>query len=163
MTHPGTPDLQEGVMPAREQDISEILQLIQPYVERSILLAKTSEQIRKELSLSYVYKTNGKIVGTANLVQYHQFLYEVRGLAVEQESQKNGFGEKLISSLVQKIKEINPKNSTRIFALTYVPLFFIKLGWEIVPKEMFPKKIFDDCSICRKKDDCSEIAVTIEV
>jgi amino-acid N-acetyltransferase len=44
-------------------------------------------------------------------------------------------------------------------ALTYERRFFEKLGFQVVPKETLPLKVWSDCVRCPKNNDCDEIAV----
>ena len=46
-----------------------------------------------------------------------------------------------------------------VFALTYHPDLFRHLGFSVVPKEMFPQKVWSDCRHCAKIDCCDEIAL----
>jgi len=47
----------------------------------------------------------------------------------------------------------------RVFALTYVKDFFIKLGFKEISKDKLPQKVWSDCVKCHKFPDCDEIAV----
>ena len=44
-------------------------------------------------------------------------------------------------------------------ALTYEVAFFRKETVLIVPKEIFPEKVWTDCVHCKKQLHCDEIAV----
>jgi len=46
-----------------------------------------------------------------------------------------------------------------MIALTYVPGFFRKLGYQIVSMESLPEKVFGVCVTCPKFDHCDEIAM----
>ncbi len=50
----------------------------------------------------------------------------------------------------------------RVFALTLRSNFFIRLGFQLVSKERFPEKIWNDCDNCPKQDCCDEDAVLLE-
>jgi amino-acid N-acetyltransferase len=50
-----------------------------------------------------------------------------------------------------------------VFALTLQDVFFHKLGYRTVQKEMFPLKVWADCRQCPKINACDEIAVVKEV
>jgi len=50
-----------------------------------------------------------------------------------------------------------------VFALTVVPVFFEKLGFQKAPRERFPAKVFQDCLGCPKYSCCDEIAVSYEL
>ncbi len=51
----------------------------------------------------------------------------------------------------------------KIFTLTLEPEFFEKLGFERVPKEALPMKVWSDCAKCPKEDHCDEIALVYEL
>jgi amino-acid N-acetyltransferase len=44
-------------------------------------------------------------------------------------------------------------------ALTYEQTFFEKSGFEVVPKDSLPLKVWSDCIRCPKRDGCDEIAM----
>ena len=46
-----------------------------------------------------------------------------------------------------------------IFAFTYVPDFFRKLGFHQVDRGLLPLKVWKDCLSCPKFECCDEIAV----
>jgi amino-acid N-acetyltransferase len=47
----------------------------------------------------------------------------------------------------------------KVMALTYQVAFFEKMGFIVVPKEIFPEKVWKDCIFCKKQHCCDEIAV----
>ena len=49
--------------------------------------------------------------------------------------------------------------SVTVFALTYVPDFFEKLGFSRVDKATLPHKIWAECINCPKFPDCDETAL----
>jgi amino-acid N-acetyltransferase len=51
----------------------------------------------------------------------------------------------------------------RVFALTYQPGFFRKLGFVDIEKSELPQKVWGDCMRCAKFPDCDEWAVVIDV
>ncbi len=51
----------------------------------------------------------------------------------------------------------------RVFALTFRPDFFERLGFKKVDKSVLPHKIWTDCLKCVKFPDCDEIAVVKEI
>lgn len=148
---------------ARHSDIDKIQNLLEPFAKQGILLRKDRKKIELDLPRTLVYCVNDQIHGVANLFPYDSALFEVRGLAIDTNFQRSGIGKKIIQKLIIDLGKEFPDQLIRIFALTKVADFFIKLGWERVPKEKFPKKIFDDCAFCLKKDDCFEEAVEFAV
>ena len=100
----------------------------------------------------------GSLIGCVALRDFGNSLFEVRSLAVESQMVGKGVGSLLVNSLILDFKL--PKKS-KLFALTYRPEFFQRLGFHLVEKELFPQKIWSDCDKCPKKDHCDEQAVMI--
>jgi amino-acid N-acetyltransferase len=148
---------------AKVTDIEEIGKLLEPYAKKGIMLYKDPAKIEQDLPRTLVYCIQNKITGIANLHKYDLNLYEIRGLAVLEHYQNQGIGKKIIDKLVADLKDEYPDLKIKIFALTLATVFFQKLGFKKVSKENFPRKIFDDCSYCLKRDDCFEDAVEKEI
>ena len=55
--------------------------------------------------------------------------------------------------------EANHNDLQAIFAFTYVPDFFRKLGFHQVDRGLLPLKVWRDCLTCPKFECCDEIAV----
>ena len=146
---------------AGPDDIDKILQLMEPFAKEGILLKKDRKKVESDLPRTVVYDQNDQILGVANLYRYEQDLFEVRGLSVLKGYQRAGIGKILIEKLLFDLKKECRGQTITVFALTMTPEFFIKIGWRPVKKEKFPRKIFDDCAYCLKKDDCFEEAVEI--
>lgn len=145
----------------KTSDIEKIQALHEPFAKRGILLVKDRKKIEADLPRTLVYCVNDEIIGVANLFKYDVNLFEVRGLAIHEKFQKSGIGKLIIEKLLLDLKKEFRNQEITVFALTVVPDFFVKMGWNIVKKEKFPRKIFDDCSFCVKKDECPEEAVEI--
>jgi len=98
----------------------------------------------------------GKIVGCCALHVLWEDLAEVRSLTVCQSIRHLKTGTKLVEFCLQEAKELD---IPRVFALTYVKDFFIKLGFEEISKDKLPQKVWSDCVKCHKFPDCDEVAV----
>jgi amino-acid N-acetyltransferase len=81
---------------------------------------------------------------------------EVRSLAVDPASKGHGLGRRIVEALEADARE-NSLHS--LFAFTYVPGFFAKLGFEGVERGELPLKAWKDCLRCPKFQNCDEIAV----
>ncbi|MDH4263652.1 MAG: GNAT family N-acetyltransferase [Spirochaetia bacterium] len=142
-------------------DLEKIQKLHEPFVKQGVLLYKDLKKIEHDLPQTIVYCVDHEILGAANLYRYDANLFEIRGLAISESHQRHGIGKRIVEKLIQFLKKEYPNKKITVFALTMTPDFFIKMGWNPVKKENFPKKIFDDCAYCTKKDDCFEEAVEI--
>jgi amino-acid N-acetyltransferase len=61
------------------------------------------------------------------------------------------------------LKESRLLGVKRVFALTYQPDFFERLGFKKVDKAVLPHKIWTDCLKCVKFPDCDETALVKEM
>jgi amino-acid N-acetyltransferase len=87
-------------------------------------------------------------------------LAEIKSLAVAETHQGRGFGKRLVLACLEEGQALG---LGRVFALTYKPAFFEKLGFEIVDKATLPHKVWTECIRCPKFPDCGEIAVVLDL
>ena len=149
------------VRKAVPEDVEDIYCILQEYAASGLLLPRTKEDLAMRIGNFRICEKDGKFAGCAALRDYGDSLYEVRSLAVKKELKGNGIGSLLVGGILEMLK--NEKKSCRVFALTYRAPFFCRLGFRIVSKEMFPQKIWSDCSICPKAANCDETAVLAEI
>ena len=85
-------------------------------------------------------------------------LAEVRSLAVAKEFKGRGAGRMIVEALVEDARRYHVRE---VFALTFQPGFFEKLGFTRTNKERFPHKIWNDCVKCPHFPDCGEVALML--
>jgi amino-acid N-acetyltransferase len=108
----------------------------------------------------FICEDNGEIKGVCALHILWEDLAEIRSLAVRGDSQSTGIGRKLVTTCVREAEKLGiPK----IFALTYHPDFFKKLGFKNIDKSKLPQKIWGECLKCHKFPECDETAVTLNL
>ncbi len=144
------------VRKAAIRDIHPILELINSYAAKGDMLPRTefemSENIR-DFSVAY----DGKVLlGCGALHFYTPTTAEVRSLAVRPEIKQNGIGRAIVESLEQEAQE---NDLEAIFAFTYAPGFFFKLGFSEVERGELPLKVWKDCLRCSKFQNCDEVPV----
>ncbi len=137
-------------------DIESIYRLIRFYSDEGVILERSTDDIRKNISNFIVAVDNDKIIGTITHFAYGSNLKEVRSLAVDKTFHGKGIGKALLAELV---KQVRHENKSRIFTLTYRPDFFEKSGFTRVPKDDFPEKIWKDCVNCKDEENCGETAL----
>ena len=86
--------------------------------------------------------------------------YPLAGALVGNKYQGRGAGAMLVKSCVEEARSIGLK---RIFTLTYVPDFFLKLGFDKVDKAKLPHKVWADCLKCPKFPLCDETALLLSL
>ncbi len=156
--------MNEMIRKAQLRDVKAMHALVNGFAEAGDML---------KLSLSELYDNvrdfavasahdNGEeaIVGCCALRIFWEDLAEIRSLAVQEEAQGRGIGRSLVDIC---LKEARTLGVPRVFALTYEPEFFTKLGFRPVDKHDLPHKVWVDCLRCSKYPDCDEIAVAIDL
>ncbi|OGV38659.1 MAG: hypothetical protein A2020_03805 [Lentisphaerae bacterium GWF2_45_14] len=147
---------------AEEKDVREITRLLNSYAAEQLLLPRTEEDVMKYLGNFIIAETESEtFMGCAALRNFGDNLYEVRSLAVKKDFSGKGLGSELVEFLISKLTDSG--RPVRVFALTYRAAIFKRLGFHTVSKDLFPQKIWSDCSVCPKMDCCDEEAVMLEI
>jgi len=145
---------------ATVKDAQEIFKILQKYAIEGILLPRSLNSIYENIRDFYVYEENGKIIGTGSLHIFWEDLAEIKSLAILPEYQNRGIGRQIVQACIQEAKQLGIK---KVFALTYVPSFFEKLGFKVVDKSEFPQKVWTECIHCVKFNECKEVPVLLEI
>ena len=143
------------------QNVKKIYKLLEIYGQQGILLPRPLSVLYENIRNFLVYKDkNNQVIGCCSLQICWEDLAEIRSLAVHPNHKNKKIGKMLIKAHIAEAEEFGIK---KIFALTYVPEFFAKLGFKKIDKKKLPTKIWSDCIHCLKYPDCDEIAVMLEL
>ena len=141
---------------ARIQDVRQIQGLINQFARQELMLARSLSDIYEHLRDFWVCLHNNRIVGCCALQIIWSDLAEVKSLAVKETARNTGVGKALVLAAEENaVRLALPK----IFALTLKPQFFEKLGYQTIPKDKLPMKVWKDCARCPKQNNCDEVAV----
>lgn len=147
--------------PARVADMRAVEPLINRFAEQNLMLPKSIEQLSRNFREFVVAEDGeGTLLGCSALRVYTPQLAELGSLAVSEKAQGLGLGRKLVEAIEAEAVKLGIGT---VFALTLQDVFFHKLGYRTVPKDMFPLKVWADCRGCPKLHSCDEIAVVKEV
>jgi amino-acid N-acetyltransferase len=141
---------------ARMSDIGGILALINGYARQGIMLPRNEFELSEGIRDFTVLCDGARILGCAALHFYGPTMAEVRSLAVHPDSKGSGGGRLLMEALEREARDYD---LAALFAFTYVPGFFTKLGYREVDRAELPLKAWKDCLRCPKFQACDEIAV----
>ena len=141
-------------------DVPEIQKLVNSFASRDAMLPRSLNAIYENIRDFVILERDGKIIGCCALHVTWDDLAEIKSLAVDESVQGSGYGRMLVTSCLVEARELG---IPRVFALTYVPEFFEKLGFSRADKAMLPHKIWSECINCPKFPDCGEEAVTLEL
>lgn len=147
------------IRPATIHDVPRIQAVINSHAELGRMLFKSLAQLFEDLRDFAVYEDEtGKVVGCCALTIIWADLAEVRSLAVEESQRGRGIGRKLVEWSIEEARRLGIR---KLMSLTYEQRFFERLGFEVVPKEALPLKVWSDCVRCPKRDGCDEIAMVL--
>jgi len=144
---------------ARMADVKAIQKLIAEYARKGDMLPRSLSDIYENLRDYFVFEDGGEVIGSAAIHIMWEDLAEVRSLAVQEGRMRRGVGTQLVEAC---ISEAIVLGIARVFALTYKPEFFERLGFQRVDKAELPHKIWTDCLKCAKFPDCDEIALVAD-
>lgn len=142
-------------------DIESIFALINGFAAEGLMLPKTYSTLYETLPEFVVAEETdtGTITGCGALHCTWDALAEIRSLAVHKDFHRRGIGGEIVKILLDDGRKLGV---TKFFTLTYNTPFFASVGFEVVPRESLPQKIWRDCLDCPKFPACDEIAMTRE-
>lgn len=141
---------------AMVRDIHAMLGLINSYASQQIMLPRTEFEMAENIRDFVVAYAGDRLVGCGALHFYSPVSAEVRSLAVDPTCKSAGIGRAIVESLEA---EARAHDLESVFAFTYVPGFFRKLGFDEVERGELPLKAWKDCLKCPKFTACDEIAM----
>jgi amino-acid N-acetyltransferase len=141
---------------ARPADAKEIQSIIGMYANERLMLPRTLMQIYENLRDYSVAVENETVIGVGALHLFWEDLAEIRALAIAPGNMGRGVGRHIVLHLFEQARELGVP---QVFAFTYVPQFFEKLGFEQVPHSSLPLKVWKDCINCSFFNNCNEIAM----
>jgi len=177
------------IRPAQLSDIPAMLRLINDYASRAIMLPRTElelcESLRdflvavdvatdvatdsatdagpdgvEDVAAGGIRTGRDQLVACGALHFYTPHMAELRSLAVAPQRARSGLGRRMALELLEQAREIGVDV---VFAFTYVPGFFEKLGFQTVDRGALPLKAWKDCVRCPKFHACDEIAMAYQV
>lgn len=151
------------VRKARVTDVADVYSLLKDLAGEGLLLPRSYSSLYEMLQTLYVAESRdpaGGILGAGALQVSWEDLAEVRSLAVREDCRGRGVGRAITAAVEADARELRIR---RMFALTYVPEFFFRLGYRQVSLDSLPQKVWAVCFSCVHYPDCREIAVVKEL
>jgi amino-acid N-acetyltransferase len=145
---------------AKMADAPAIQRLITFFAARDEMLHRSLGEIYENIRNFFVVEENGEIVACGALQVSWGNLAEIKSLAVAEAHQGRGHGRRIVLACLEEGRSLG---LATLFALTYKPLFFEKLGFHVVDKATLPHKVWNECIRCPKFPDCGEIAVVLDL
>ena len=144
------------MIPATIAHVEPIMELVNGLAAQGVMLPRSPASIVEKLRDFVVTFVDGEFAGCGALAVIWTDIAEIRSIAVDPKFQGLGLGKDIALRLIEDAKGLG---IARVMAFTYVLGFFEKLGFEVVPHDSLPHKVFTDCLNCPKFHKCDEIAV----
>ncbi|MGB2078944.1 MAG: argininosuccinate lyase [Vibrio sp.] len=148
------------VRSARLTDVDALEGMVAYWAGLGENLPRSRNELVRDIGSFAVAEHHGEVTGCASLYVYDSGLAEIRSLGIEAGWQRQGQGSALTEYLVQKAQDMAIK---KVFVLTRVPEFFMKLNFKPTSKNLLPEKVLKDCDICPRQHACDEVALEIDL
>jgi len=147
---------------AKLSDIVQMQALVVSEVKDGIILDRTEDEVATNIR-SYVLAKDGEtVVGYTALHMHSKRLAEIRSLIVDEKYRGKHLGQRMVEFTLLEAKDLGVEED--VLVLTYLPLFFEKLGFIEINKEHIPEhKIWADCIKCIHFPVCNEVALVYKV
>ena len=149
-----------AVRRATVHDAEGIHRLVNFWAAQGQMLPRTLGETYENLRDFFVVTEGDRVVGCAALHITWADLAELKSLAVAEDQHSRGVGAALVQACVEEGVTLG---LTRLFALSYRPGFFERLGWEQADVMELPRKVWNECYRCPKFPGCDEIALVIDL
>ncbi|MBS1697146.1 MAG: amino-acid N-acetyltransferase [Actinobacteria bacterium] len=127
------------VRPARAADIQGIYTLLEPLVERRILLGKDIAVLYGAVQEFVVAEADGLLIGCGALHVMWEDLGEVRTLLVRDDWKHHGVGRALVDQLEAHAKVLG---LSRLFCLTFEVAFFERRGFSPIGEQVVDPDVY---------------------
>ena len=138
------------------QDVAEMQELINSFADNGELLPRSLNMLYEDLRDFILVEEEGRIVGTCALHINWEDLAEIKALTIAIPLQGKGLGRQVVEACLDEARVLGV---TRVFALTYQPEFFKRIGFHEIEKAELPHKVWNECINCVKFPNCGEVAV----
>ncbi len=127
------------VRPARTADVRGIHRLLDPYVQRRILLGKDLVVLYESVQQFVVAEADGELIGCGALHVIWEDLAEIRTLIVVDEWLHRGVGRALVAALEDGARELGVQ---RLFCLTFEVDFFTRRGFAPIGEQIVDPDVY---------------------
>ena len=146
---------------ANLRDIPSMLDLVVNEVKSGVILDRSADEIATNIRSYVLVKEGEKLVGYTALHVHSPRLAEMRSLIVDEAFRGQSVGKKMVQFIIDEAQDLGLEE---ILVLTYLPQFFLKMGFEEIAKEHIPEqKIWADCIKCIHFPVCNEVSLMYRV
>ena len=146
------------LLKAKLSDIPAMQVLVASEVKEGVILNRSEDEVATNIRSYVLAKDEGKLVGYTALHVHSKRLAEIRSLIVDESYRGQKIGQQMVEFTLEEAKALGVEED--VLVLTYLPVFFEKMGFSEINKEVIPEhKIWADCIKCIHFPVCNEIAL----
>ena len=127
------------VRPARTSDVRGILALLDPWVQRRILLGKDVVTVYEAVQQFVVAESEGELIGCGALHVMWEDLGEIRTLIVADAWLHHGVGAAIVARLEEDARVLG---LSRLFCLTFEVDFFARRGFAPIGEQIVDADVY---------------------
>jgi len=143
---------------AQLTDITLMQSMVAAEVKDGVILNRSEDEVATNIRSYVLAKEDGRLVGYTALHIHSRRVAEIRSLIVDEKYRGQHIGQRMIEFTLNEAKILGV--TEEVLVLTYLPLFFEKLGFREINKESIPEhKIWADCIKCIHFPVCNEVAL----
>ena len=147
---------------AKLSDIPAMQALVSSEVKDGIILNRTEDEVATNIRSYVLAKEDDKLVGYTALHVHSKRLAEIRSLIVDEAYRGQKIGQRMVEFTLNEARELGVEED--VLVLTYLPIFFQKLTFIEINKEVIPEhKIWADCIKCIHFPICNEVALVYKL
>jgi amino-acid N-acetyltransferase len=147
---------------AKLSDIPQMQKLVSQDVKDGVILERTEDEVSSNIRSYVLAKDEDKVVGYGALHIHSPRLAEIRSLIVSANYRGENIGKNIVLFALDEAKKLGVQED--VLVLTYLPIFFMKLGFIEISKESIPEhKIWADCIKCIHFPVCNEVSLVYKV
>jgi amino-acid N-acetyltransferase len=150
----------QSIRPMRSDEVATVYRLMQPLVERGVLVERDPDDIAAVAGDFVVHETDGRIHGCGALHEFANGTGEIAGIAIEPAYEEFGIGRHIVLYLIEEARR---RGLRAVFALTtrtsdwFERIGFVRASVDELPEEKQRRYNLDRRSIVLRYE-ISEIA-----
>ncbi|WP_342566502.1 GNAT family N-acetyltransferase [Paenibacillus sp. FSL R7-0345] len=141
---------------AAAEDVEELYSLIEEFARLGIMLPRSREALISQINQFIIAEMDEDFIGCGSLFKLGPDLVEVRSIGLYAEGRGKGIGSMILGKLIEAARG---QRIPQVIAFTCEVDFFIRNGFTVVEKGLFPEKFKTDCVNCKRQLACNEIAM----
>lgn len=139
-------------------DIPAMQSLVKQEIKEGIILDRTDDEVATNIRSYVLAKEDDVLLGYTALHIHSQRLAEIRSLIVDKSYRGQSIGKRMVEFTLKEAHDLGVAED--VLVLTYLPIFFEKLNFKEINKEVIPEhKIWADCIKCIHFPVCNEVAL----